>query len=108
MRSTLRTSFLFVSVAALLALDAGCGLLSRTQENEVEKAGTTILCVLQEVELADPTLEKICESILGNLSPEQRAAIQTQIAETRKAETRRVLTPRSCDGADAGTKGGGR
>lgn len=81
----------------IIALTA-CKALTPDENALLVKTSATILCAIEGEALDDPALNKACEDILPNLTPEQRAAVKAHIA-AKRAERAAIRM-----NADAGTQ----
>lgn len=93
-----RIAFIIISVITFTA----CKALSPEENALLLKTSATILCALEGEALDDPALNKACDDILPNLTPEQRAAVKAHI--TAKKAERAALR----NGNDAGLQDSGK
>lgn len=70
---------------ALIALFLGACNLTPQQDSALVKTSATLLCVLEDVEISDPDLTKMCQEILPNLTPPQQAALKARLEKTQAA-----------------------
>jgi len=75
-----------------LFLMTGCKTLTPQQESQLSQVGIAILCSIEQLELDDPALNKLCGDIVGRLTPEQRAALEGQTARMKAAKANKPKT----------------
>lgn len=91
----------FLVSLIFIGMFTACKALTPEENALLLKTSATILCALEGEALDDPALNKACDDILPNLTPEQRAAVKAHIA-AKKAERSLRMTANDAGIQDSG------
>lgn len=99
-RSLSRVATLILGLVIAISV-GGCKYLTPQTTSELEQVAAAIACSIEQIEIDDPALNALCQSIKNQLTPQQIAAVEHAMAKATAEKNRRLLLAPS-EGKDGG------